>query len=148
MELVGILISTNAVSTTPVDVSNKEDLIRKGVTFTDKNPIFVINLPNGGAIVRDVKLHSKNVLEVEIIFKTESSREFNPIRGTPTALPKHDFPAEKVDEIIIIIKKTTDGKPPQHVTLSIIACAEGTTTTTSSGIGFHSCLFFVNDSLT
>ena len=130
MELVGILISNNAITTTPVDLPNKEDLIRKGVNFTEKNPIFVVDIPKGGVIVRDIRLPSTNVLEIEVTLTTESGRRLEPIQGPPTSLPKNEFPTEKVGEIIIVVKNTTDGNAPQDVTLSMISCSEDFITTT------------------
>lgn len=130
MELVGILVSNNAISVTPAAISNINDLVREGVNFIETNPIFVIDIPEGGAVVHDVKLSSTNVLEIEVIFKTETGIELNPIQGAPTTLPKSDFPQEKVGEIIITVKKTTSNAPPQDVTLSIISCAETYVSTT------------------
>ncbi len=141
MEFVSILIANNAISITPVDLSNKEDLIRKGVNFKENNPIFVIDIPKPGAVIRDIKLSSKNVLEIEVIFKTESGVELKPIQGTPTALPQNDFPTEKVREIIVIVKKTRDDEAPQNVTLSVIACAEDYITTTLISKWFRLMLF-------
>ena len=135
MEYINTLVATNSVRTTPKDIPNKDDLIKKGVDFTDNKPTFVIDIPTGGAIVRNVKVPSSNIEEIEVIFTTESGRELAPIRGAPTSLPTDKFPAEKVSEIIVKVIKTTDGKAPQDVTLSVIACAEGVTTgrTTSPG---------------
>jgi hypothetical protein len=127
MEYINTLIATNAVRVTPKDIPNKEDLIKKGVDFTDKKPTFVIDIPTGGAIIRDIKVPSSNIREIEVIFKTESGVTTTPIRGAPTSLPTDKFPTDKVSEIIIRVIKTSDDKAPQDVTLSIIACAPGVT---------------------
>ena len=95
----------------------------------------MIDIPKGGAIVRDIKVPSSNIAEIEVIFKTESGVQTAPIRGAPTSLPKDKFPTDKVSEIVIKVIKTTDDKAPEDVTLSIIACAEGVTTGTTTTPG-------------
>ena len=135
MEYINTLIATNSVRTTPKDIPNKDDLIKKGVDFTDKNPTFVIDIPKGGAIVRDVKVPSDNIAEIEVTFKPESGGKVVKVTGAPTSLPKDNFPTDKVSEIIIKVIKTTDGQAPKDVTLSIIACAEGVTTGTTARPG-------------
>jgi hypothetical protein len=133
MEYINTLIATNSVQTKPNNISNKQDLIRKGVDFTDTKPIFEINLPNGGAIVRDIHLYSSNVLEITVTFTTESGRETVPIKGAPQSLPTTAFPIEKVTEIVVTVTKTIADTAPEDVTLSVIACAKGSTTTASTG---------------
>jgi hypothetical protein len=133
MEYIDALVATHSVKTKPDDIKNKEDLIKKGVDFNSTRPYFVIDVPNGGAIVRDIKLFSKNVATVEVVFKTESGLQTNPIRDSPTSLPTKEFPTEEVTQIVIKVKKTSDGKGPKDVTLSISACAEGTATSTRAG---------------
>ena len=133
MEYINSLVETNSVKTTPTDIPDKEDLITKGVDFTDNKPTFVIDIPNGGAIVRDVQIPSKNIKEVEVTFTTTSGQKTTPIQGAPTSLPTDKFPTEKVEEIVVKVTKTTDNKSPKDVTLSVIACAEGTVTSTSIG---------------
>jgi hypothetical protein len=133
MEYINTLIATDSVETQPDDIKNKEDLITKGVDFSSTKPSFVIDVPNGGAIIRDIVVFSSNIDEIEVVFTTESSLESSPIRGAPTSLPTKEFPTEKVIEIVIKVKKTTDGNSPKDVTLSVIACAEGLTSTTRAG---------------
>ena len=137
MEYINTLIETNSVKTQPDDIPDKEDLITKGVDFTDKTPSFIIEVPKSGAIVRGIDLLSTNVAEVEVVFTTVSGRETIPIRGAPTDLPTKEFPTEKVREIIIKVTKTSDGYAPKGVTLSVIACAEGTVATTTAGEFFN-----------
>jgi hypothetical protein len=136
MEYINTLIATDSVKTQPDDITDKQDLITKGVDFTSTKPSFVINVPNGGAIVRDIVVFSSNVDEIEVVFTTESGRGSSPIRGAPTSLPTKEFPTEKVTEIVIKVKKTTDNNAPKDVTLSVIACAEGVTTAVSAGNRF------------
>lgn len=131
MEYIDTLITTNSVKTLPTDISNKPDLISKGVNFTDKNPTIQIDIPNGGAIVRDIDLTANNVAQIEVTFINAQGSQIGPIEGGPTSLPTSRFPAEKVTNIIINIIKTTDGDAPEDVTLSVVACAEGKTTTIS-----------------
>lgn len=138
MELIGLLITNNAVSGTSLERVDKTDLIRKGVNLPEKNPVIVIDIPKGGAIVRDIRLPSKNLAEVEVIFTTESGRRLDPIRGPATALPKQIFPLEKVGEVILVVKGTTDDSLPQGVTLSVVACAEDFIFTTASSESFSS----------
>ena len=133
MEYIGTLISSNAVSITPPEQTNLQDLIHNGVNFTETNPIIVCDIPLGGATIRDVEIHSTNVLEIEVTFTDEISRQTSTIRGSPTSLPKQNFPKDKVSEIIVVITNTTDDNYPEKVTLSIVACAEGITTATSAG---------------
>jgi hypothetical protein len=133
IEYIDTLIVTNSIKTAPKDISNKQDLISKGVHFTDENPTFTITIPTGGAVVRAIDLSSNNVAEIEVIFTIKSGQETISIRGAPTSLPANQFPTEKVSEIIIKVNKTTDNNAPEEVTLSIIACAEGTPTTTPAG---------------
>ena len=133
MEYIDTLIATDSVKTTPKDIPNKGDLITKGVDFTDNKPSFILDLPKGGAIVRDIQLPSKNVQEIEVTFTTKSGKVTTPIRGSPTSLPTDKFPTEKVVEIVIQVTKTNNYQAPTDVTLSVIACAEGTVTTTPTG---------------
>jgi hypothetical protein len=150
MEYINTLINTNSVKTLPTDIPDKQDLITNGVDFTDKKPSFVIDVPNGGAIVRDIKLSSTNVEEIEVVFTTKSGHGTTPITGAPTSLPTNQFPTEEVIEIVIKVKKTTDDQSPKHVTLSVIACAEGTIATTPTGrnleviYDFHENICFEN----
>jgi len=141
MEYISTLIATNSVRTMPTDVFNKEDLISKGVDFTNQQTSIVIDIPNGGAIVRDVKLLSRNVVQIEVIFTTESGLTLTPIRGAPTSLSTNEFPTEKVREIIVIVKKTRDDEAPKNVTLSVITCAEDYITTTLTSKWFRLMLF-------
>jgi hypothetical protein len=146
MEYINTLIATNSIQTKPTDIPNKQDLIRKGVDFTDTKPIFEINLANGGAIVRDIHLYSSNVIEITVTFTTESGRETVPIIGAPQSLPSTEFPTEKVTEIVVTVTKTIADTAPEDVTLSVIACAEGSTTTASTGNTFITCSFWKNRS--
>ncbi|CAF4689783.1 unnamed protein product, partial [Rotaria sp. Silwood2] len=70
MEYIETLIASNAVTTSPEDISNKNDLISRGVDFVDKNPRIIINIPKDGAIIRDIKVPSANLNEVTVIFTT------------------------------------------------------------------------------
>ena len=124
MEYINTLVATHSVRATPKDIPNKGDLISKGVDFTDKNPTLVIEVPKGGAIVRDIKVPSSNVEEIEVVFTTPYGDEKVVVRGAPTSLPKEQFPQGKVTEIVVKVTKTSDGKAPADVTLSVIACAE------------------------
>jgi hypothetical protein len=133
MEYINTLIATNSVRSTPTDVPNKGDLVTKGVDFIDNKPTIIIDIPNNGAIVRDVKVPSTNVVEVEITFKTVSGSQTAPIRGAPTSLPTSEFPTEQVTQVTVQVTKTSDAEAPEDVTLSLIACAEGTTPGSSTG---------------
>ena len=134
MEYIQTLIETDAVKTSPTDIPNKQDLISKGVDFTDRIPSFIIDIPKGGAILRDLDLISSNVAEITVTFTTENGKQVGPVRGAPTSLPTEQIPKDKVSEVAIRVTRTTDNRPPQNVTLSVIACAEGVTTTTSGSI--------------
>ncbi|CAF4733041.1 unnamed protein product, partial [Rotaria sp. Silwood2] len=70
MEYIETLIANNAVTTSPEDISNKNDLISRGVDFIDKNPRIIVHIPKDGAIIRDVKIPSTNLNEVTVIFTT------------------------------------------------------------------------------
>jgi hypothetical protein len=133
MEYINTLIETDSVRSTPTDVLNKQDFITKGVDFTDEKPTIIIVIPSGGAVVRDVKVPSTNVIEIQVIFITVSGRETAAVLGSPTSLPTNEFPTQKVREIIIKVIKTSNDSAPQDVTLSVIACAEGTTSGASEG---------------
>lgn len=133
MEYINTLVVTNSLKTTPTDVPNKNDLIKNGVNFRDKNPSIVITLPTGGATIRNVKLQSDNVVEVEITSTIESGHKTPPLRGAPGSFAARQFPAEKVSEIVLKVIETIDGDEPQDVTLSVIACAEGLTVSPSAG---------------
>jgi hypothetical protein len=121
------------IQTRPTDLTNKQDLQTTGVDFSSNSPSFEINLPSTGAIVRNVKLSSKNIAEIEVIFVTASGLTTSPIQGSPIDFPTVNFPTEKVHNITINIIKTTDGGVPQSVTLSIIVCGEDLATTTTTG---------------
>ena len=133
MEYIQTLIDIDSVKTSPTDIPNKRDLVKEGVDFTDQTPSFIIDVPRGGAVIRDLDLTSPNVAEITVTFTTESGDIVGPIRGAPAALPTEEFPKDRVGEIVIKVTKTTDYRPPQDVTLSVTGCAEGTTTTTSRG---------------
>jgi len=133
IELIGTLIASNLVQTRPTDLPNKQNLQTTGVDFTSNSPSFEIDLPSTGAIVRNVKLSSKNVAEIEVIFVTASGLTTSPIRGSPVNFPTDNFPTEKVRNITVNIINTTDASFPQSVTLSIIVCGEDLTTTTTTG---------------
>ena len=132
-EVIEILVTSNLIQIRPDNLNNKEDLISKGLDFNTSTPTFEIDLPKRGAIVRDVQLHSKNIDEVEVVFVVESGRLTAPIRGSPSALPKDEFPTEKVRDITINILSTTDHSSPQDVTLSVIVCGEDLPTVTTAG---------------
>ena len=132
-EVIETLVTSNLIQTRPTDLSNKQDLISKGLSFNSNSPSIEIDLPKRGAIVRDVKLPSKNIAEIEIIFVIESGLKTSPIRGSPTGLPSEKFPTEKVRDIIINIIRTTDGNAPEDVTLSVIVCGEDLPSTTTTG---------------
>lgn len=131
-EVIDILVASKLITIRPGDSSNIQDLISKGVDFKSKSPSIEIDLPNRGAIVRDVKIHSKNVAEIEVVFIVESGNKLPAIRGAPTALPTGQFPTEKVLDIIINIIKTTDNDAPQDVTLCVIVCGEDLSSTTAA----------------
>jgi len=133
IELVETLVTSNLIQIRPVDLSNKQDLITKGLDFSSNVSSLELDLPKPGAIVRDVKLSSKNIAEIEVIFVIESGRKTSPIRGSPSALPNDKFPTEKVRDITINILKTNDNGLPQDVTLSVIVCGEDLPTTTTAG---------------
>ncbi|CAF3340323.1 unnamed protein product, partial [Rotaria sp. Silwood2] len=133
MEYIETLIANNAVTTSPEDISNKNDLISRGVDFVDKNPRIIVHIPKDGAIIRDVKIPSTNLNEVTVIFTTILGVVVGPIRGSPTALAAHEFPTESVAQIIIDLTSTMHNSPPKGVTLSIVACAPGTTTVMTEG---------------
>lgn len=143
MEYIDTLISTNSVKILPNDITNKRDLISKGVDFTDKKPTIQIDLPNDGAVVRDIDVTSNNVAQIEVTFVTQQGRNVGPIEGGPTSLPTSEFPTEKVVQITVKIVKTKDNDAPEDVTLSVVACAEGKTTTVSPSNPFSisPCLF-------
>lgn len=132
-ELVETLVSSNLIQIRPVGLLNTQDLITKGLDFNKNNSSIEIDLPKRGAIVRDIKLPSKNVEEIEVIFVVESGAKTSPVRGSPTALPTSEFPGEKVLDIIINILKTTDDELPQGVTLSVIVCGEDLPSSTTGG---------------
>jgi hypothetical protein len=123
------LISTNSIRIRPNDASDKQDLITKGLDLTDEQPSFKIDLPEGGLIVRDVKISSLNIIKVEIVFITESGTDTKTIQGMPTSLPTNEFPIERIGEILIKVLETTSSESPKQVKLSVIACAETSTTT-------------------
>jgi len=130
--LVEILVTSNLIQIRPVDLSNKQDLITKGLDFNRNVSSIEIDLPQRGAIVRDMKLSSKNIAEIEVIFVIESGLKTSPIRGSPSALPNEKFPTEKVRDITINILKTNDTGLPQDVTLSVIVCGEDLPSTTTA----------------
>lgn len=134
MEFIQTIIATNSLKTLPKDIDNKQDLIKVGVDFVAIIPTISITVPNNGAIIRDIDVFSSNVAEIEVTFVTQSGSQLTPIKGSPTSLPTAEFPTEKISEITVTLTKTKDYQSPQDVTLSIIACAEATTTTTQTGI--------------
>jgi hypothetical protein len=131
-EAIKTLVRSNLIQIRPIDLPNKKDLIKKGLDFTRNFASIDIDLPKRGAIVRNIKLLSKNVAEIEVIFVIESGFKTSPIRGSPIALPNDKFPTEKIRDIIINIIKTNDDDFPQDVTLSVIVCGEDLPSTTKT----------------
>jgi hypothetical protein len=129
MEYIDTLIAKNAIEITPKDVPNKADLIKKGVDFTSKKPILIVNVPKGGAIIRAINIRSKNIKLVEIVFTNKYGRESEPIRAAPDNVPTDKFPTGKVTRFVIRIVETFDDEEARDVTLSVKACAEGAITT-------------------
>jgi hypothetical protein len=133
MQYIDTLIGGNAITTKPEDVSNKVDFIRIGVDFHELKPIIDIYIPAEGAIVRNLKVGSTNVQEIVVTFTTTKGSVTSSIRGSPTALPTDQFPAEQVNKIEIEFLSTYDNQAPQAVTLSVIACAPAGTTIVAQG---------------
>ena len=129
IELIKTLVAANLIDVSP-NVTRKEDLISKGVNFTEDSVSFVIRLPGDGAVVRDVKLASSNVVKIEVTFILSVSGTRKVIRGSPTALPENEFPTEEVQSIIIKVIKTSDDLCARNVRLSVIVCSESLTTST------------------
>lgn len=133
MEYIDTLVASKVISTVTEDIPNKEDFIRKGVDFHGTNPIIVIDIPEDGAIIRDVALPSNNIERIRVTLTTVSDITLPAIEGAPTDLPSDQFPTEKIDVILIEILSTFDNKAPRGVTISVVACAPGITTSTTKG---------------
>ena len=129
IELIETLVTANLIQITP-NVAGKKDLIKTGIDFEELQPEFVVKLPNGGSVIRDVKLPSTNVVKIEVTFVPVSGGSSKVIRGSPTSLPNNDIPSEEVESIIIKVVKTSNGEGPRRVRLSVIVCSETSTTTT------------------
>jgi hypothetical protein len=128
VELITTLVAANLIKITP-NISRIEDLAGIGLDFVEDTPIFEIELPYGGVVVRDLQLPSANVLTVEVSFFPLSGGLPKQIRGSPTSLPKSDFPSEKLRKIIIKVLNTNDNQCPRRVKLSVIVCNETPSTT-------------------
>ena len=137
MEYIDTLISKNAIEITPKDIPNKQDFIKKGVDFKSKKPIVIVNIPKGGAIIRDIKIRSKNIKMIEIVFTSKYGRESKPIRSAPESVPTDRFPRGKVSRIVIRVVETVNEERPKDVTLSVKACAEGVSSTRTTKREFH-----------
>lgn len=133
MEYINTLVAIDAVQTSLEDISNKAHFIDKGVDFHGTNPIIVIDIPEDGAIIRDVALPSNNIERIRVTLTTVSDITLPAIEGAPTDLPSDQFPTEKIDVILIEILSTFDNKAPRGVTISVVACAPGITTSTTKG---------------
>jgi hypothetical protein len=131
-EYIETLLSTNSISIKPDNTLNKQDLVTNGLDFADTNPSFIINLPEGGLIIRGVTLPSLNILTVQIVFQPELGTNSTTLQGPPTSLPVNEFPTEKIGQIIINVIETLNGTSPSQVTLSVTVCSEPSTTTSSS----------------
>jgi len=133
MEYIDKLIENNFVTTTLENIQNKNDFITNGVNFAQKNSTIVIDMPSGGAVVRDVKVKSNNVKEIMVKFTTLSGANVSSIQGNPIALPKDGFPKEKIVQFVIVFMTTTDSESPKNVTLSVEACAPTITSPITEG---------------
>jgi hypothetical protein len=131
-EYIETLLSTNSITISPDNTLNKQDLVTNGLNFADTNPSFIIDLPEGGLIIRGVTLPSLNILTVQIVFQPESGTNSTTLQGSPTSLPVNEFPTEKIGQIIINVIETLNGTSPSQVTLSVTVCSEPSTTTSSS----------------
>ncbi len=140
-EYIDALVFANAIRIRPNTDVNTQDLITKGLDIADEKSTFKIDLPEGGLLLRDVKLSSLNIEKVEMILMPESGTDSTTIQGVPTSLPVNEFPSERIGEIIIKVLQTSDNNSLKQVKLSIIACEEATTTTTSTRKFCHSFLF-------
>ena len=112
---------------------NKTDFIGHCLDFVNKNSTIVIEVPNDGAIIRNISVVSDNVKEISVNMTRKSDGMVTPIRGSPTDLPIDDFPIEEVSKIIIEFTSTTDNKSPTGVKLSVFACAPSATTRLTEG---------------
>jgi hypothetical protein len=142
--LIETLVAANLIEITP-QVTVMENLFGSGIDFTENGPVFVIKLPNGGVVVRDVQVPSANVAEVEVTFIVASHGSPKVIRGSPTSLPTNEFPLEEVESITIKVVKTSDDQYPRRVKLSVIVCSK--TPSTSTKLPSESCFIRHHDSL-
>ncbi|CAF4197655.1 unnamed protein product, partial [Rotaria magnacalcarata] len=140
MEYIDSLIATGSVKSISEHIPNIADLMSNGVDFTDKNAVIVIDIPNDGMIIRDVKLPSNNIAEIMLTFTSVIGVALIPLRGNPTALPSHSFPNDKISNMVIQILETIDNNPPTAVTLSIVACAPGITKSKTQGTRTYTLL--------
>jgi hypothetical protein len=132
IEYIETLVSTKAIRIRPYDTPNKQDLITNGLDITYATPTFQINFPEGGLIIRDVKLSSLNIIKVQIVFVPDLGEDSTLIEGSATALPLNEFPTERIGEIIIKVIETTNGTSLSRVTLSVKVCGQEATTTSAS----------------
>jgi hypothetical protein len=128
MELMETLLSLSGITTQPYDIPNKQDLISHGVDFTDAHPTLIVKLPTDGAVINNIYIGSLNVVDVELIFTRKADGETTRVEGKADSLPKDQFPHDKVSQIVINVLNTTGNTSPKTVTLSVIGCAEGSTT--------------------
>lgn len=136
-EYIEDLVSTNVIRIRPNDDLNTQDLVTTGLNIPDETSTFKIVLPEGGLIVRDVKISSLNIIKVEVVFIPESGAEPKTIQGVPTSLPVNEFPTERISEILIKVLQISDTGSLKQVKLSIIACAETFTTTSARKFYYH-----------
>jgi hypothetical protein len=127
MEYIETLIDNNGVSIVGDKTHDVKNLIETGVDFTETSPSIVVHIPGDGALIQDIKVRSSNILEIVVSFTTVSGTPTASVRGEPTNLPKSEFPDEKVRTILIEVVQTVHDKAPKGVTLSVVACAPGTT---------------------
>jgi hypothetical protein len=132
IEYIETLVSTNAIRIRPYDSPSKQDLVTNGLNIAYATPVFQVNLPEGGLIIRDVKLPSLNIVKVQIVFVPDLGTPSTSIEGSPTALPLNEFPTESIGEIIIKVIETVNGTSPSQVTLSVKACGQEPTTRSAS----------------
>lgn len=113
-----------------------------GVDFIVKNPVITIPLaPGASPILVEIALpkENTNVKEIRVIVTGPEGSPIFDATSPPGTNKIDEFPATPIPEnsVIVIIPLSSNGQPPENVTVSVLACytpSTGTTVVTSGSV--------------
>lgn len=124
IEMIPALILSDSTLLNELTATDSNSLMDDGLNCTIKDSHITVPIPNHKAIVRDIQVHSDNIVKLEVVFYLVSGFVTAPFTGSPTDLPKEQFPQEAVNYFTMNVLETSDDQPPRNVKLSITVCSD------------------------